>query len=150
MKPTLTTTTTARALSGLVFFVQLALLGVPTPLAAEDPDGWSYRLAHEIMSPWCPGLSLSDCPSTPAAELRVWIIEQERHGRTRSETEALLLESYGDTLRQTPEPQGAGLLAYAIPALALLLGGVAVAILFHRAGRSAQALPVPSDPQDSA
>lgn len=89
---------------------------------AAVPQGWAFELSHAIMSPFCPGLALSECPSPQAAELRDWIIEQERLGLSRADVEAQLFLQYGDQLLQAPRPEGFGLLAYALPAAGLLIG----------------------------
>ena len=103
---------------------------------ADDRAGWSYRLAHDIMSPYCPGLSLSDCPSPNAAELREWIIAQEEAGASRDAVEEQLLARFGDQLLQAPRPEGVGLLAYAIPLAVFGLGAVLVALILSRRGRA--------------
>ncbi len=95
--------------------------GAPVAGAAV-PQGWAFELSHDIMSPFCPGLALSECPSPQAAELRDWIIEQERLGLSREDVEAQLFLQYGDQLLQAPRPEGFGLLAYALPAAGLLIG----------------------------
>ena len=109
----------------------VSLLAVGPALAA-DPPGWSYQLAHDIMSPYCPGLSLSDCPSPNAAQLREWIIEQEAAGASREAVEEQLLARFGDQLLQAPRPEGAGLFAYAIPLGIFLLGAVGVGLMLFR------------------
>ena len=65
-------------------------LALPARAGSEEPEGWAYALWHEMMSPFCPGRSLADCPSTAAESLRMWILMQEAGGRERSEVEAEL------------------------------------------------------------
>ena len=112
----------------------LALLALLAPAAAmaEDESGWSYQLAHDVMSPFCPGLTLAECPSPNASDLREWIIEQERAGVSKARVEELLFERFGDQLLQAPRAEGVGLVAYAIPAGGLLLGGILVATVLRR------------------
>ena len=106
-------------------------LALAAGAAAEEPAGWAYDLAHELMSPYCPGRALAECPSPQADALRLWILEQARAGATREEVEAQLLQSFGDRLLQTPRAEGVGLVAYAVPAL-LVVGGAALLALFLR------------------
>ncbi len=124
----------------------LAAGGLPS--AAQDEAGWSYQLAHDVMSPYCPGLSLADCPSPNAASLREWIIEQERAGASQDSVEKRLFEQFGDGLLQAPRPEGVGLIAYAIPGAGLLVGGLLVARVIRRRGQSspAEALPASKPP----
>jgi cytochrome c-type biogenesis protein CcmH/NrfF len=116
---------------------------------ADERSGWSYRLPREIMSPYCPGRSLSDCPSPQAAEVRQWIVEQEKAGVSRSEVEKELFRVFGDQLRQAPKAEGMGLVAYLIPAAVFAAGGVLV-FFFLRRQRSllADAEPAPAAPRD--
>ena len=49
-----------------LFFV---LLASSARAESSDPEGWSMRMSHEIMSPYCPGRTLANCPSGEAEEL---------------------------------------------------------------------------------
>ena len=116
----------------------LLLLGVAWALPAlgeGEKSGWGYQLSREVMSPYCPGRALSDCPSPPAAELRQWIVDQEKAGVSRSEVEQELLRVFGDQLLQAPRAEGMGLVAYVIPAVAFAAGG-ALVVFFLRRQRS--------------
>ena len=120
---------------------------------AEDPQGWAYQIAHELMSPFCPGRTLHDCSSGQADTLRSWIIVQAAAGRTRADVEAELFERYGDVLRAAPKAEGFGAAAYVFPLLAFIGGGVFVAVFLRRqiaAGRDEpppEPAPVPRDPE---
>jgi len=134
----------------------LLLAFAAAPAAGEDSDspGWSAELAKQVMSPFCPGLALSECPSPQADQLRLWIIAQEQAGAGRAETEQRLYEVWGDQLRHSPRAQGIGILAYAVPGAAILLGG-AIALGFlrrqsRRSGRGAEAAPAPDDSELAA
>jgi cytochrome c-type biogenesis protein CcmH/NrfF len=139
--------TIATATSGLGRGVALGalLLGLALPATAEptEPEGWAYELSHEIMSPFCPGRSLADCPSPQAESLRAWILIQEATGRSRADVETELLERYGDVIRSAPRAEGIGLAAYAIPVLAFVVGGVLVAAFLKRTTRAGPAPPGP-------
>ena len=125
-------------------------LGVSAATAAEgeaaaEPEGWAYKISHDLMSPFCPGRTLSACPSPQADELRMWVIVQEASGRSREDVEAELYERYGEVLRAAPLAEGFGLTAYAFPVIAFLAGGVVVAVFLRRQTR-AVADPAPSAP----
>ena len=125
-----------------------ALLLVASTATAEDevaaaPEGWAYQLARDLMSPFCPGRTLSACTSPQADDLRMWLIVQEASGRSREDVEAELFERYGDVLRPAPRATGFGLAAYVFPVIAFLAGGVVVAVFLRRQTR-AVATPEPS------
>lgn len=115
-----------------------AFLLAASPSAAEDqpseagPPAWAYQMAHELMSPFCPGRTLSACPSPQADELRQWILFQALAGRTREDIERSLADRYGDVLLSTPRAEGWGLSAYMVPVGAFLIGGGFVAWLLRR------------------
>ena len=100
--------------------------------AAQEPEGWAYDVANELMSPWCPGRSLADCPSHEAETLRMWLVVQEAAGRPRAEVEAEVVERFGDAILAAPRAEGFGLAAYALPIAVFLLGGALVAVVLRR------------------
>jgi cytochrome c-type biogenesis protein CcmH len=119
-----------------------------SPVAASK--GWSAELEHQLMSPYCPGRSLTECPSPQATELRLWIQAQEKAGVPRADVEARLFQQFGEQLRQAPLVQGWGLWAYLVPGVALLAGGAVVAGFLRRQATAAAAPrpgPAPSDPE---
>ena len=120
--------------------VLAAALGAASAAAAE---GYARDLERELMSPYCPGRSLIECPSPAATELRLWIQAQEEAGVPRTAVEERLFAQFGDTLRHGPRPEGFGLWAYLVPGGALLAGGVVALSWLRRAARAAPA-PVPA------
>lgn len=124
----------------------VALLGAGPALGAE---GWGYDLADDLMSPYCPGRALSECPSPNAEELRVWILDQDQAGRSRADVEEQLYGQFGEQLRQAPRAEGVGLVAYVIPLLLFVAGGLLVAVFLQRARRprpAPAAVPSPAEP----
>ena len=121
-----------------------ALLCVPM-LASEargEEAGWSYEMWNDLMSPFCPGRTLADCPSDKAEDLRRWIVDQEASGRSAEDVHAEVLAAFGDVVRQAPLPEGLGLAAYVIPILLFLAGGGLVAVFLRKQTR-ASARPAP-------
>lgn len=117
----------------LALALGLALVAA-APASAEE-EGWSYDLANELMSPYCPGRALSECPSPQAAELRAWIVHQEKTGASRAEVEEVLFARFGDQIRQAPRAEGMGLVAYVIPGV-LTAAGLALVVVFFRRARA--------------
>lgn len=118
---------------GLVCGLALLCAG---PVAAEDaivePEGWAYKMAAEMLSPFCPGRTLAECPSPNAESLRLWIIMQEAAGRTQTDVEEELYARYGDDIRSAPRAEGIGLTAYALPIVAFVGGGGFLAWFLRR------------------
>ncbi len=107
-----------------------ALAVVPNAGADETP--YSIELWNGLMSPYCPGRSLMDCPSEQATELRDWIAEQEQAGRSKQEVEDELYVQFGDVILQAPKAQGFGIAAYVFPLVALCVGGGIVWVFLRR------------------
>jgi cytochrome c-type biogenesis protein CcmH/NrfF len=128
----------------------LALTAFPARAAADQAADdartrWAYDLANDLMSPFCPGRSLADCPSPDAASLRLWIVVQAAAGRTRADVEQELYTRYGEVIRAKPKVEGFGTAAYLIPIGAFVAGGGLVVWFLQRAtkrGRSRPAEPV--------
>lgn len=113
--------------------VLLGLL-VSGPLqAAEDATrSWGEALANELMSPYCPGRALPDCPSPQAAELRQWIVAQAHAGRSRDDVMRQLLERFGEQMLQKPRARGFALTAYGMPIAGVVAGGLLLALFLRR------------------
>ena len=119
----------------------LAVLALAAPPPAEE--AWSGELIDELMSPYCPGRTLRNCPSPQAGELMEWIEGQEEQGRDRGAVYEQLLSEFGEEIRQAPEATGFGVAAYVIPVLAFLAGGAVVAVFLRRQGRARDATSPP-------
>ncbi len=109
----------------------LALGSLPSSPASAE---WGYTLIDEMMSPYCPGRALSECPSPDAEKLRVWILDQEKAGRSQEEVSEELYGQFGEALRQSPKAEGVGVIAYVIPMAVFGVGGLLVAFLLSRKG----------------
>jgi cytochrome c-type biogenesis protein CcmH/NrfF len=112
-----------RRVSAALLTLGAVLLLVASPAtSADEPEGWGYALAHELMSPFCPGRTLAACTSGQAAEVRQWIVLQEAAGATREEVIETLYQRFGDVIRSQPKAEGWGLAAWALPVAALVIG----------------------------
>ena len=111
------------------FIVVLVLAGAAR---AATPDQVAADIAAEVMSPYCPGVTLHDCASREAAELRERIARWVAAGRTRAQILDELEAEYGAAIRAAPPMEGSGLYAWVVPALALLAGAGAALVLSRR------------------
>jgi cytochrome c-type biogenesis protein CcmH len=119
------TRNTTRSCVGLLALTLLLLIS-----GAASAEPWSYDLAGELMSPYCPGRTVSSCPSPQAAELVQWMLLQESGGATREEVIAMLVERFGEEILGAPPAKGSGLWAYILPIAGFVgFGGIAVLVL---------------------
>lgn len=125
-------------------FIPLCLVLSAGGAFSED---WGYDLGGELMSPFCPGRTLSSCPSPQAAELVQWIVTQEAAGATKEEVLEILIEKWGEEILGAPPAKGITLWAYIFPILGfVLLGGVAFGVLRNISGGGSTAEAVAAVP----
>jgi cytochrome c-type biogenesis protein CcmH/NrfF len=140
-----------RTLVSIVGIVLVWGICVGESSAIEDAPPWSYAMAHDLMSPYCPGRTLAECPSPQATELRFWILTQAAAGASEEEVRAMLADRFGDVLLTSPRAEGWGLFAYVIPIAFFVIGGPVVVLIIRRlvAGAAGQTIP-PAEPSQAA
>ncbi len=130
--------------------IAVVLMLAACPAAAQVvSDTETARRAHaissDIMSPYCPGRTLADCPSPDAAALRGEVRTLVAQGVSEPEIRARLEAHFGDVVRGVPR----SLWGWLLPVVALLLGAVALVVALRRMLRpppdAAEASPV--DPE---
>lgn len=107
---------------------------VPAASAQSDPPEWQVtyqRMIGELMSPYCHGLTLADCPTQGAADLRAQIESWLKAGQSEDWILDELEMQYGPSILGAPRMRGIGLLAWLVPPLFLVFG-TAVVVLFLR------------------
>lgn len=103
------------------------VLSVALFFAVRGPDLNAVPTAEEVsdrtMSPFCPGLTLSECPSSQSATLRDQIEDKVASGWTNRRLDTWLTQNYGEGVLARPR----GFIAYLLPG-AILLAGFGVLI----------------------
>ena len=97
------------------------------------------RVFGSVMSPYCPGRLIADCPSGAAVELRENIRERIAAGESADAIREELYETFGAYVRAAPPAEGFDLLAWVVPPI--LLGVSAVLILLWIRRRQPEAAP---------
>jgi cytochrome c-type biogenesis protein CcmH/NrfF len=123
--------------------VVLLLLASP---AAAGPEEVANDIAAKVMSPFCPGVTLHDCPSTEAADLIDRIERWARQGQSEDQILEELEAQYGVGIRSTPSARDGGWLAWALPGAGLLMGLVLGWLLLKRWTRRAATRGAPEGP----
>jgi cytochrome c-type biogenesis protein CcmH/NrfF len=128
----------------------IILLGFTAALAgAQIPEGveGSYQPHPEarkaidgLLSPYCPGLMLEQCPAEESRILRDSIHALALEGWTSDELTAWMLANHGSEWQAVPDRSGSGLLAWLLPPLALVVGFGAVVFVARRFTRSEEGL----------
>lgn len=122
-----------------VFVAILAALAGAAFVAMRGPDPDAVPAADEvarrILSPYCPGLLLAECPTRQSAELRTRVAERVEAGWTNRMIDGWLVSDFGEGILGRPrEP-----VAWAAPFAALLAGGGVVAYALRRSTRADEA-----------
>ncbi len=116
-------------------------------VAADEESGReigrrAYALSRDLMSPYCPGRTLADCPSPDAAAVRQEIRRRMRAGESAARVRADLELRYGDAVSGVPRSA----IGWLIPALLIAGGGVLVVFALRRMSRGGEPELPPSDP----
>lgn len=111
----------------------------PAGLAQSEADieaarieGEASRIFNTVMSPFCPGLLLVNCPSSNAEALRDEMRRKLANGITADAIMDEFFATYGDAYRAVPEAKGFGLTAWFAPLAFLVAGGLWLAIWLAR------------------
>ncbi len=65
----------------------------PSPTEAQQI---AHEVAASLPSPYCPGRSIASCPSSPARELEVEIVDMANAGMSAPEIEEVLVQRFGE------------------------------------------------------
>lgn len=112
--------------------VVICLLTASPMLRGGEPASDARDLARELMSPYCPGRTLAECPSPNARVLREEILVRLRAGEQVSSIRRDLILRFGDDIRGVPAASGLGVIVWWTPALVALTTLVGVAVVVRR------------------
>jgi cytochrome c-type biogenesis protein CcmH len=127
-----------------------ALLGAdpappPTPAASQpvrtdtDVARRAHAMAAELMSPYCPGRTLADCPSPSAAALREEVRGLIAQGVSEEQIRSTLSAQFGDAIVGTPRSA----VGWALPGLVLAAGALLLIVALRRLS-AVRAEPAPA------
>lgn len=131
-----------RSILTLTAFSVLVIFGFFTPSSsAAELTLEEYErlraLDSSVLSPFCPGRLLKDCPSTAATELRNKIGKDIQVGKSDQEILSDLIAQYGESIRAAPLFQGFGITAWVVPML-FIVGGLILGVVWLRRRRAEQ------------
>ena len=114
--------------------VAIALVLSTAMPAVAAPEDLANDIAGEVMSPYCEGVTLHDCPSAAAADLRVQIEEWAESGWSRAQIMSELEDRFGPRIHALPQ-ESEGAAAWILPGIAVVAGIALVAVLARRWAR---------------
>ena len=115
-----------------VAWMTLVFLTLPVTAMAQSPEDLANEISNKVTSPFCPGVTLHDCPSQSALDMRDRIESYARQGMDEAAIMERLEAEYGPSIRAEPSSEGAGILVWILPSVAVLGGGVLGWVLVRR------------------
>lgn len=111
---------------GFLLLASALLCGLASGSVAADPGASpdlsvsreAHALARGLMSPYCPGRTLADCPSPDAGALREEIRARLAAGEAPDQVRAELEREFGDAVVGVPRTP----LGWVLPGIGLLVG----------------------------
>lgn len=147
----MTRTVLRRGPAWWVAVLVVLFLLTPRDVYADVEESGAHTLIQNLMSPYCPGLLLSDCRSEGARQLRAEIERRMTSGESAEAVEDDLVSRFGPEIRTMPEFEGVGLLAWLGPPF-FGLAGLGLVVLAIRAAtrrHAASREPVADDGVDA-
>jgi cytochrome c-type biogenesis protein CcmH/NrfF len=128
----------------LVCVVASVSLSVEADERSELLDKQSYELYQQVFSPFCPGRSLNDCPSSKAHELKIEMRAQLENGVPPQTILEGVFAKFGEKYRAVPAYQGFGKLVWWVPFGFVALGLAIACGLVARRGKRGSAEKSPA------
>jgi cytochrome c-type biogenesis protein CcmH len=119
----------------LVTTLLLALAG-PVPATASEERPTLADLEDEVVCPVCTPETLEQSNSAVAERMRAFIRQRIAAGDTKSEIKEKLVAQFGEQVLAAPPKSGFNVLAWTLPLLGGLIGGVVLAVLALRWSRT--------------
>lgn len=133
----------------VVLFVLLAVpaWAQPDEAKAKAEAAELYRL---VMSPFCPGLTLADCPSPNAFEMRRDIEARLKKGESKDAIVDELLTEYGAKILADPSDTPIGSVVWGVPIALSIMAAGGLAFFLRRSTRAgdAQAATHPAESRE--
>lgn len=121
------------ALTLTLLLILLFRAGMASP--AESLDDRVNEIAHLLMCPVCQGQSVAESNSNLAQDMRQIIRKQLEEGKSKEEVIAYFVNRYGESILASPPPKGVNWLLWALPAIAIVFGGLGIGIYLHKTGK---------------
>ncbi len=121
---------------GILLFLALLWCGSVALTAFAAPtislDRTAQEISDTVMSPYCPGRTLSACPSEEARKLRENVSDWLAEGQSEEQVRGRLVTEFGGEILGAPGGEGFGLLAWTAPIIfVIILGAIFILSLKH-------------------
>jgi cytochrome c-type biogenesis protein CcmH len=120
---------------GIVVVVGVVVLVVRSR-PDNSPAARANRLEHQLACPVCEGQSVFDSNSPQSNAIRDDIPKRIAAGQSDAEIRAFYVSRYTEKILETPSNSGLGIVAWGVPALAVILGAAGIVIAVRRWSRT--------------
>jgi cytochrome c-type biogenesis protein CcmH len=127
----------------LVPWLALALVvavGVVVLVVRSRPDNSpaarAARLERQLACPVCEGQSVADSNSPQSRAIREDIPRRIAAGQSDAEIRQYYVSRYTERILETPSNSGLGIIAWGLPALAVILGALSIGVAVRRWSRA--------------
>jgi cytochrome c-type biogenesis protein CcmH len=103
---------------------------------SNSPSARAHRLQDQLACPECSGESVADSNSVSARAIRADIPQRIARGESDAQIRAAYVQQYGTRVLLTPGNSGLDVVAWMIPALAVLLGACGIGYALWRWSRT--------------
>jgi len=117
----------SKLIIGAAVFVLIALAGLTAlPVGAQAPnlDDEVNRIAKTLYCPVCPNTPLDVCNTQACIDWRKQIKEMLQQGKSEQQIRDYFVAQFGERVLGAPPAEGFNWIAYILPALGIVLGGV--------------------------
>jgi len=121
------------------FLMVLLLMGLAW--GQEAKDALQRELEYEIMAPCCYGSPVADHESEAAKQVKVQIKQLLAEGKTKEEILDMYVAIYGERILAKPRATGFNVMAYIMPPVFLLIGGLLLVYFINNMKEPAPAVP---------
>ncbi len=106
-------------------------------------------VASELMSPACPGRTLTNCTSGQSEQLRELIRQKVDQGESKDSIMQYFVDMHGEEILAAPPKKGFALVAWLLPLFVVLNGAGLIVVLTFRwtrqRARASQEMPLQAD-----
>jgi cytochrome c-type biogenesis protein CcmH len=121
----------------------LVALAVAAPAFASEQHPTLGELEGQLMCPICQGETLAQSDTPAAQRIKDYIQLRIRQGATRSQIKRELVAQWGTRILAAPPRHGFDLIAWLLPLVGVLGGGIVLGLLAWRWTRNREPEPAP-------
>ncbi len=126
----------------IAMLVGFFLLLLPGMMHSASALAWQ-DVAGELMSPACPGRTLTNCTSGQSEQLRELIRQKVAQGESKDAIMRYFVDMHGEEILAAPPKKGFALVAWLLPLFVVVNGaGLILFLTFRWTRNRAQAEPV--------